>query len=198
MTQRINLYQASISDSVWRTYSPFPQIAIGLLLVMLALTVLASLDKTKSEAELQRLTAQHDQIAAQVAILNAPENREVSEVLQKEVLSLETRLNTRQSVLEGIKAEGVGNGAGFSSYMEGLARQHFEGLWLTSFELQQGGERMALKGVTDKPEWVPRYIRSLGNESVFAGTEFNVFSLEKSDKGAALVFDVAAVLEASK
>jgi len=198
MKQRVNLYQVSVSDSVWRAYSPFPQVAIGLLLAMLVLTVMAVLDKTKSEVELQRLTAQHDQIAAQVAILNAPENRQISEVLQKEVLSLEVRLNTRQATLEGIKAEGVGNGAGFSSYMEGLARQHFEGLWLTSFELQQGGERMALKGVTDKPEWVPRYIRSLGNESVFAGTEFNVFSLEKSDKGSALVFDVAAVLEANK
>lgn len=198
MKQRINLYQITVSDSVWRTYLPFPQIAIGLLLVMLVLTVMTVLDKTKSETELQRLADQHYQLAGQLGNVNAPENRQVSEVLQKEVLSLEARLNARQATLEGIKAEGVGNGVGFSSYMEGLARQHFEGLWLTSFELQQGGERMGLQGVTDKPEWVPRYIRSLGNESVFAGTEFNVFSLEKSDLEPALVFDVTAVLEANK
>jgi len=82
--------------------------------------------------------------------------------------------------------------------MKGLSRQHFDGLWLTSFELQRGGERLGIKGVTGEPELVLRYIRQLGNEAVFAGTEFNVFSLEKLQTGSALAFDVTAVLEAGQ
>ena len=198
MKQQINLYSFTASQSIWRQYSPFPQVAIGLVLVLLILTLLSVMDKTKLDSELQRLTAQRDQLTQQTEQLAALNNETVNEALQQEVTALEARLAVRQARMESITAEGAANDTGFSPYLEGLAQQHFEGLWLTSIELVQGGDRMGLEGFAGQPELVPRYIRNLSNERVFAGTEFDVFSLERPDGNSALAFDVTAVVEAEQ
>jgi len=198
MKQRINLYNFVASQSVWRQYSPFPQAAIGLLLVLLVLTLFAVMDKSKADTELQQLTAQRDQLEQQAEQLSAINNEALTTVLQQEVSALENQLAARQSTMKSITEEGAANDAGFSPFLEGMARQHFEGLWLTAIELVQGGDRMGLKGFAGAPELVPRYIGKLSNERVFAGTEFDVFSLERTDDNRALAFDVTAVVEAEK
>jgi len=195
MTQQINLYSFAARQSVWRQYSPFPQAAIGLTVVLLVLTILAVMDKAKLDAEFRTLTNQHDQFAQQLQQLSAINNESTIETLQQSVSGLEGELAVRQATMTSIKAEGAANSRGFSSHMEGLARQHFEGLWLTSIELVQGGERMGLAGFAGEPEMVPRYIRNLSNEKAFSGTEFDVFSLERLQESRALAFDVTALTE---
>jgi len=195
MKQQINLYSFTAGQSVWRQYSPFPQAAIGLALVLLVLTILSVMDKTKLDAELRTLTNQHDQFAQQLQQLSAINNESTIETLQQSVSGLEGELAVRQATMTSIKAEGAANAMGFSSHLEGLARQHFEGLWLTSIELVQGGERMGLAGFAGEPEMVPRYIRNLSNEEAFTGTEFDVFSLERLQESRALAFDVTAITE---
>ena len=195
MKQRINLYRYTARQSVWRQYSPFPQAAIGLVLVLLVLTIFAVMDKTKLDAELRTLSNQHDQFALQLQQLSAINNESTIETLQQSVSKLEADLAVRQATMTSIKAEGAANSLGFSSHLEGLARQHFDGLWLTAIELIEGGERMGLAGFTGEPEMVPRYIRNLSNEKVFSGTEFDVFRLERLQDSAAMAFDVTAVAE---
>jgi len=195
MTQQVNLYSFAARQSVWRQYSPFPQAAIGLTVVLLVLTILAVMDKAKLDAEFRTLTNQHDQFAQQLQQLSAINNESTIETLQQSVSGLEGELAVRQATMTSIKAEGAANSRGFSSHMEGLARQHFEGLWLTSIELVQGGERMGLAGFAGEPEMVPRYIRNLSNEKAFSGTEFDVFSLERLQESRALAFDVTALTE---
>ena len=198
MKQRINLYSFTVSQSVWRQYSPFPQIAVGLLLVALLLTLLAVMDKNKLDDELRRLVTQREQMEQQIEQLAALNNEAVNEALQQEVVVLETQLAVRQATMESITAQGAANNTGFSPYLQGLAKQHFEGLWLTSIELVHGGERMGIQGFALQPELVPRYIRKLRNEAVFTGTEFDIFSLERPADNSPLAFDVAAVVEAKQ
>jgi len=198
MKQQVNLYDFVASQSVWRQYSPFPQAALGLLLVLFVLTLFAVMDKSKVDAELQQLTAQRDQLEQQSEQLSAINNEALTAALQQEVTALENQLAVRQSTMESITAEGAANDTGFSPFLEGLARQHFDGLWLTVIELVQGGDRMGLKGFAGAPELVPRYIGKLSNERVFAGTEFDVFSLERADGNRALAFDVTADVEAGQ
>jgi len=195
MKQQVNLYRFAVRQSVWRQYSPFPQAAIALLTVLLLLTVFAVMDKAKLNGQLQTLNKQHDQISQQLQQLSSIDNGSTIEVLQQNIADLEVELTVRQATMTSIKAEGAVNNTGFSLHLEGLARQHFDGLWLTTIELVHGGERMGLAGVAGEPEMVPRYIRNLSNEKVFAGTEFDVFSLERSQDGVALIFDVSAITE---
>lgn len=195
LKQQVNLYSFTPKASIWRQYSPFPQAGIGLLLVFILVTFFSWQDQQKLQQELHALTAQHGQMAQRLAQVKGLDNEGQLESLQTEVTALTSLLAQRQSTLSGIKAEGVANGTGFSAYMQGLARQHFDGLWLTSIRLQQGGARIGLAGYAGEPDMVPRYIRRLGHEVAFAGTEFDAFNLEKTNTNSAVAFDVHAIAE---
>lgn len=195
MIQRVNLYSLTAQQSIWRQYSPFPQAGIALALVLIILTVFSWLDKNELDAQLNMLTQQHDQLAQQLEQLSANNNDAQVDRLQQRVQGLENELAVRQATMVGIKAQGAANSIGFSTHFEGLARQHFNGLWLTAIDFDEGGQRIGLEGFATEPSMVPRYIRKLRNERVFAGTEFDVFNLQRAEGSSALAFVVTAVSE---
>ncbi len=195
MKQRVNLYSFTAQQSIWRQYSPFPQAGIALVLALIILTVFSWLDKNNLDAQLNTLTQQHDQLAQQLEQLSANNNDAQVDSLQQRVKGLESELAVRQATMVGIKAQGAANSIGFSTHFEGFARQHFNGLWLTAIDLGEGGQRIGLEGFATEPSMVPRYIRNLRNEKVFAGTEFDVFNLQRAEDSSALAFIVTAVSE---
>lgn len=195
MKQSVNLYSFTARQSIWRQYSPFPQAGIGLLLILLMLTVFSWLDKSKLDAQLDTLSGQHDQLVAQLERLSNLNNDGAVEQLQHRVRELEARLAQRQAVMGSVKAEGAANSHGFSLYLQGFARQHVDGVWLTQINLADGGQRIGLEGYASKAAMVPRYIGRLGNEKVFSGTEFDVFNLQQDTRSDALAFAVTAIAE---
>lgn len=195
MKQQVNLYSFTARQSIWRQYSPFPQVAIGLALILMMLTVFSWLDKNELDKQLHTLSKQHDQLAQQLEKLSGLNNDAEVVQLQQSVRGLEAELTVRQATMSSIKAEGAANSVGFSLHLQGFARQHFEGLWLTAIDLAEGGQRIGLEGFAGEPAMVPRYIGNLSNEKIFAGTEFDVFNLQRAEDNAALAFAVTAVSE---
>ena len=82
----------------------------------------------------------------------------------------------------------VATTAGFSPQFIGLARQRLNGLWLTRIELS--GAHVTLQGVALSEELIPRYLRRLGAEEVFAGTAFQQARLERAGEGGGLRFEL--------
>mgnify|MGYP000026477946 CR=1 FL=1 len=198
MKQRVNLYSFKAEQSIWLQYSPFPQAAIGLVVVLMVVTAFSWFDKNKLDGELQTLTQQHNQLNQQLEQLSLLNGEATMNSLQADVASLEAELATRQSTMTSIKEEGAANSQGFSMYLEGLARQHFGGLWLTAIELTQGGGNIGLEGFAGEPEMVPRYVGRLGNEQVFNGTEFDVLEVQRKQGAPVLEFAVTAVTEVER
>ncbi len=196
MSQQINLYEAPPEVNIWRDYSPFPQVAIGLVLLMIlgsgyslwsywGLQDQLELAKNRQEREAQNIEAIKQQLPD--GILDQNLEAEVAELTKKE--------ETTRQLLKALNLQRIGNVGGFSSFMEGLARRSIKGLWLTKIDLNEGGAKIGLQGQTSKPETVPQLIQRLGKEAAFQGTEFNIFNLTNASSGRVMSFDVRAEQE---
>jgi Tfp pilus assembly protein PilN len=112
-----------------------------------------------------------------------------SAALDAEIARLDSELRARQHLIELIRTSSV-NRSGFSPQLEGLAFGRIPGMWLESFAFSQGGRGLELAGRALRPDLVPGFVLELGQQAVFAGTEFEALLLERPAGSAALRFEI--------
>jgi hypothetical protein len=143
-------------------------------------------EQQRLEAERDTATRRLNDLAAQFQKGNEGGTREA------EIAALTAERDRKTQALAALSRREMGNTAGFSSQFLGLARQRLNGLWLTRVEVTASGAHMALGGVTLAEELLPRYIKKLGSEEVFAGTEFGHARLQRvSDGGNQIQFELS-------
>jgi len=139
--------------------------------------------------ELTRLTATRDTATRRVNELAAQLQGRADPEIEAEVKTLTQERDRKAQALAALSLREAGGGStGFSPQFIGLARQRMNGLWLTKIELS--GAQMSLQGVTLAEELIPRYLRKLGGEGVFAGTSFQQAKLERTADGPQLRFEL--------
>ena len=62
--------------------------------------------------------------------------------------------------------------------MLAFARQVPNGLWLTGFNITEGGNGVALQGRSLKPELVPLYVSQLKRENIMQGKSFSALQMQ--------------------
>jgi len=109
--------------------------------------------------------------------------------LDEQIAQLTAERDRKAQALAALASREVATTTGFSPQFIGLARQRLSGLWLTRIEL--AGSHLTLQGVALADELIPRYVRRLGAEEVFAGTAFQQALLERDGAdGATLRFEL--------
>lgn len=109
--------------------------------------------------------------------------------LDEQIAQLTAERDRKAQALAALASREVATTTGFSPQFIGLARQRLSGLWLTHIEL--AGSHVTLQGVALADELIPRYVRRLGSEEIFAGTSFQQALLERDGAdGAALRFEL--------
>lgn len=112
------------------------------------------------------------------------------------VRQLDEEVRQKQQIL-GILSEGeYGNTHGFADHLQGLSKQHIDGIWLTRFTIDQGGKNLSISGGSLEPELVPKFLQRLGSEASFSGKEFKSFVLSRADiKNSWVNFDLNTELK---
>lgn len=168
-------------------------LVIGVLGVIYLGTVwragLLAREQVRLEARRDTVVRQLDELAAQL------KGGGKSQELTAERDRLATERERKAHALAALSRRELGNTTGFSPQFIGLARQRVGGLWLTRIELTAGGQQMELRGMTRSEELIPRYLRKLGGEAVFAGTQFEHAVLQRGEApGSDLSFELRTQL----
>jgi Fimbrial assembly protein (PilN) len=79
------------------------------------------------------------------------------------------QLKSREAVVAALRGGAIGTTGGFSRYMEALSRQAMDGVWLTGFDLSDGGSQITLSGRALHAALLPEYLSRLSREAVLAG-----------------------------
>lgn len=116
-----------------------------------------------------------------VKLSNEFSNQGHSKLLEEEVGRAEALLKRRQQLLEDM-LRGSADTAGFTRYLEALARQTMQGVWLTGVTIGGKGGSVVISGRGLEGDLVPAYIRLLKRETPFAGQ--SVSDLRVSSKAA--------------
>jgi Tfp pilus assembly protein PilN len=125
---------------------------------------------------------QKQRFAKVTAELN-PEKREAE--IERDLKGVEEAIAARRALLRQLQTGAMGNAAGYSDYLRALARQTVPGLWLTSIQIVEGGDQLALSGRAIHADLIPVLIRKLKAEAVLRGRTLEGLSISQS--GAATV-----------
>lgn len=164
------------------------QITVAIVvIVVVALGVIYGASAWRGSAlakEQLRLQAQRDTATRRLTEFAAQfQGRSPSTTLDAERVALTHERDRKAQALAALSRSELANTTGFSPQFVGLARQRLNGLWLTHVEVIAGGREIALDGITLSEELIPRYLKKLGAEDVFAGTEFGHARLQRVNEG---------------
>jgi Tfp pilus assembly protein PilN len=199
MGQNINLYRSVLIDRP----NPLQTRQSGLLLLaFLALLIGLTLfsywqlqNRQQLLEDLQHRTTERETLVSQLEQQFPP--REKNPQLEGEVRHLELRLAGQKQLLGYFTSrENGGNGAILGT-LEGLAKHVQKGVWLTNIQLEDSGQQVGLGGSALRPELVPAYLQSLGQQGVFRGQVFSRFKLTSlQEQPTAVTFSLESKPEA--
>jgi Tfp pilus assembly protein PilN len=181
MNQQINLYLPMFRRQE-KIFSAMTMAQTSLLFLIVLTTIYFY-----GEYKIKPLESQLQHVNRDVATLQAQVNsyqkqipeQARSKLLENEIARLEKELKQREEIQAILARQELGDTRGFSSYLEAIARQHVEGMWLTRVAIKNGGNALTLEGKTLSPVLVPRYIQRLGKENILSGITFNVMELQR-------------------
>jgi hypothetical protein len=111
--------------------------------------------------------------------------KEPSPLLQQEIARLEKKQSARQGVVRALGGDtdklSSQQQQHFSGYLEALARQHVQGLWLIHVTISENGQHVGIRGKTLDGKLVPEYLQRLKGETIFSGTRFNTLQLSRAE-----------------
>jgi len=116
----------------------------------------------------ERQHAEEQAVAAAGSVHAARAN---PEELQAQIKDLTADIALRRKALERLKQGAEGRRTGFAPALEGLARRHVDGLWLSHLVLS-GSVGMTLEGTTLDADLVPRYLHGLSADPALVNRHF--------------------------
>lgn len=170
MSQQINLFDPGLRTR----RSP---LTAGTMLLAFALLVAAMLGvhqfarRDLAQAEALRVSADSRATAlrAQLTSAGSQSRRDADKALLEEIARVDARVNGWQELLERLRGAGIGNTEGHSGFLEALAREHAEGVWLTRVAIGGAAGGFTIQGRVLRPELLPGYIQLLSREEALRG-----------------------------
>ena len=190
--QQINLLQSELRSLQKGLSVKNAASFVGIFLAVIGLiTTIQYWQKYSQQQNLLASKQEKEQLVKDIQVISTEITGLSDDSEYKKILLVkEQELHNKEKVLTALTGQEFGNTKGFAEHFTGLSRQHVDGLWLTSLDIHAGGEKLNLQGSTFTPEYVPRYLQNLSDESSFKGVEFKTFLMER-DKGSSRVdFDI--------
>ncbi len=180
--QQVNLYQERFQrEQSWLNARGILIISgalAGLLLLLYGQAYFSAWLDVRSVAKLELRKAEQAQRLKELkAQVPGPAK---GQVLSREIEALTKEVRVRERLYEIIVPGTGGNIEGFSSYLEGLARQRIHGVWLQTIRINEGGDDLMLVGHTLEPDGVPKLLEKLRSEPAFMGRDFRRLLLERA------------------
>ncbi len=201
MSQQINLFNPIFLKE--KKYFSAVTMAQALLLIVVGVLLLFFYSMYQSRSlkeDAQKTAAKLVTVQQQLAKMNAEYGaRKKNQSLEDGVKIAVEELAALQQTMARLQNDEFGNRKGYSAYLRAFSRQIVDGLWLTGFSIESGGNAIALQGRALQPELVPAYINRLSQEAVIQGKSFATLEIQqpaerKAQEGGA----VAATVEQKK
>lgn len=183
MNQQINLFQPIFRKE--RKILSFNTMGIVCLIFVVLFGTIHGYSVIQGQGlkkEVKSLKVQHAQRLAQLEMISRESDKIRSkDQTESEINRLENELKAERYILSVLDGKRLRQIKGFSSYFESFSRQIVNGLWLTGFDVAQGGMSVQIRGSSIEPEYVPKFLQGLSQESQLNGTEFSVLQMLREE-----------------
>jgi len=177
--QQINLYQHQFRDK--RTLVSAAQLAALVVLVtisMAAYSLFMQMEFDEAKAHNISLMDRQQGIADELKIASAELSRLLADNrMDEEIAGVSREISARRKVLNFVDSNQFGSGEGFSPYLVSLSNLHTENVWLD--EIMLADHYVRIHGSALDAELVPAYFDRFSEESVFKGSRFDIFKVDR-------------------
>ena len=179
--QQINLYQDQFRNK--QTLVSAGQLATLVVLVVIGMVVYSlfiQMELDEAKAYNLALKDRQQRIADELNSANAELNRLLADNrMDEEIAGVSRDISARRKVLNFVDSNQFGSGEGFSSYLVSLSNLHTDNVWLN--EIMLADNYVRIHGSALDAELVPVYFDRFSEESVFEGSRFDIFKLERDE-----------------
>ncbi|MDR2092484.1 MAG: PilN domain-containing protein [Azoarcus sp.] len=174
MSQQINLLNPALRPRrEWLSLETLILSTAALLVVMIGIGAWGIHRERQAMAELNAREVAWQDAQSQLKDLATQQvSRSVDAQLVQQVAQRKTWLEHRRQALSMLQGGSMGRADGFSNIMAALARQTPEGLWLTGFDIQTGGNAILLRGRLVTENLLPSFVERLNHEADLRGRRF--------------------------
>lgn len=153
-------------------------ICLSVLVLLSIISVFYNWQKNSVQHHTLALQEKHSELVAQLERLTQQLGSwQKQDSPQSQSQALQSELSAHRFLLQQLGSRLNREQKGFSPYFEGFARQVVQGLWLTRFEVSNGGERVSVSGSTIESQLVADFIRQLSSEPVLQGVKLRLLKL---------------------
>ena len=182
--QRINLYKAELQEK--EIMLSAEQLLMVLAMVIGLIFCIYFFHWWQIISLRQEITAANEQQDILLQKLDGSieelANRGEDKALLAELKALEAKKVWKEQLWASMDQLNIDNLEGFSGFLEALARQIPNNIWLNKIELDKGGSVISLAGQTVDAETIPLYLNNLHQEDKFKGKIFKELSISRSEK----------------
>ena len=178
MSQQINLYYPIFRREP-KKFSAIAMLQAGAIIV-LGIVLIYGFNLWQIHALRAALAQAQAQHEAATKRLDDLTRQLVTSMPSKEnVSALQDKVAAREQVQQLLQNGALGNTHGYSDYFVAFSKQHIPGLWLTNFDIADGGSKVTLQGRATAKELVPQYLQRLSKEKVLSGLQFRIFQVTR-------------------
>lgn len=183
MNQQINLFQPMFrKERKILSFNATLQVCLIVVAALAAITTYSVWQTQAMKHTVATLATQHQARLAQLEkITREASTLQAKDNTQNEIQRLEQELNAERQILSRLDGKRLRHIKGFSSYFESFSRQVVNGMWLTGFDVMQGGQSIQIRGSSVEPELVPLFLQGLAQESQLSGTQFSVLQMLREE-----------------
>lgn len=182
MSQQINLFNPIFLKQ--KKYFSALTMAQALGLILVGILLLFAYSSYQSRSLNQEAVTSSTQLATaqkQLAKMNAEYGaRKKNQSLEDEVKKAQQEQAALQEALVRLQNDEFGNRKGYSAYLRAFSRQIIDGVWLTGFSIEGGGNAIGIQGCALQAELIPAYINRLKQETVIQGKSFATLEMQQA------------------
>lgn len=181
--QNINLYREELADKRvgTKTTNSFALLAVLALLGIGGNVGFVAWEVYQQKETMAKLTAESADITAKLTELTVRLLAAEGLTKDTDIDAMELRIRELRGKRKALQVYLQNEDPGFSEFLIALARQHVNGMWLTSVALTNKGREVELEGRSTRAELVTEYLARLNFEPEFTGVRFQGFRISKPE-----------------
>jgi len=179
--QQINLYDERFKEK--KLLFSAAQMGSVLLVLLLGMggwsyLIQTNLDRAKQENLMVKTSRQN--LINELNLASAELTKLLADSrVDTEILDVSRAVNARKKVLAFVSSNQFGSGQGFSSYLLALSELHVDNVWLDEISLAEN--YVKIRGSALYAELVPEYFGRFGEQTIFQGSRFNIFKVNRNE-----------------
>ena len=183
MSQQINLFDPGLRTRRSPLTAATMAAAVAVLIAgMLGYHQLERRSLAQAEALRDKADTRVTELRAQLAVAGSQSRRDADKALLDEIARLDARVKGWQDLLERLRGAGIGNTEGHAGFIEALAREHADGVWLTGVAIGGAAGGFSIQGRALRPELLPGYLQLLSREAALRGKRIGDMKIVQSSQ----------------